>query len=236
MLFEQLHPNWQALLAGQRALLEKIEGLLASEVDVVPARDRIMAAFAHDPATRKVLIVGQDPYPNPSHAVGLAFAVPPGTHPLPPTLKNILRELASDLSDRDSLDDAGSSNTPNGFTSGSEHLDVGRWPDRGVMLMNRHLTTRVGESGAHFQLGWVDFTDAAVSALADLHGRNLVAILWGSKAQQVEGLLGGAEIIRSPHPSPLSSYRGFFGSRPFTSANRALELRGLAPVDWSLNA
>lgn len=235
MLFEQLHPNWQALLAAQRWLLEGIEAVLDTRADVIPDRERVMAAFADSPETRRVLIVGQDPYPNPAHATGFAFAVPPGTHPLPPTLSNIIRELVSDLDDL-AVSDPSPPITENAFLSSEKTPDLAKWAEQGVMLLNRHLTTRAGESGAHFGLGWKSFTDAAVSALAALHGRNLVAILWGKTAQQIEPLLGQAEIIRSPHPSPLSSYRGFFGSRPFTRANDALERRGLGRIDWSLNA
>jgi uracil-DNA glycosylase len=207
-----MHQTWQVMLADQRERLAGISAKLESEPEVVPQPDRIMAAFATDPADQRVLIVGQDPYPNPSHAIGLAFAVPPGTQPLPPTLKNIYRELSSDVS--------------------VVAPALQSWAARGVLLLNRHLTTRAGESAAHVGLGWQNFTAAAVSALADLQGRNLVAILWGQKAQELKPLLGEALVISSPHPSPLSSYRGFFGSRPFSRANQALQERGLPMIDW----
>jgi uracil-DNA glycosylase len=234
VLFEALHPHWQSLLTDQRELLAKIACDLEGQ-PVVPSRNRIMAAFEHDPETKRVLIIGQDPYPNPEHATGLAFAVPRGTKPLPPTLANIYRELASDLGD-DEPSATVWRNAEIPYGAGALQPDLAQWADRGVMLMNRHLSTRAGESAAHFHLGWQRFTDAAVTALAGLQGRNLVAILWGRKAQQLSGLLGEAEIIESPHPSPLSSYRGFFGSRPFSRANRALVARGLQPIDWSGNA
>jgi uracil-DNA glycosylase len=216
VLFSQLHPTWQVMLADQRELLEEIASRLNREQNVVPQQERILAAFATDPADQRVLIIGQDPYPNPSHATGLAFAVPPGTQPLPPTLANIYRDLSLDV--------------------GAQAPALEGWAERGVLLLNRHLTTRAGESAAHLQLGWQGFTAAAVSALADLQGRNLVAILWGRKAQELAPLLGEASVISSPHPSPLSSYRGFFGSRPFSGANAALVDLGLAPIDWSANA
>lgn len=231
-----MHPSWQALLADQRELLAEIGNVLESETDVVPSREKIMAAFSHDPSSRRVLIVGQDPYPNPAHAVGLAFAVPAGTHPLPPTLANIYRELATDLSADSQSRARALAAEPEVRVERVLSPDLAGWANGGVMLMNRHLTTRAGESAAHFNLGWQAFTDAAVAALAGLQGRNLVAILWGKKAQQLSGLLGEAVVIESVHPSPLSSYRGFFGSRPFSRANAALVERGLDPIDWSQHA
>jgi uracil-DNA glycosylase len=215
MLFDQLHAGWQALLADQRDTLARLDRLVEGESDLVPESSRVLAAFAADPAKQRVLIVGQDPYPNPAHAVGLAFAVPPGTQPLPPTLANIYRELRNDALNPDA--------SP----------DLNGWANRGVLLLNRHLTTRAGQSAAHASWGWGGFTDAAVSALAKLHGGRLVAILWGNRAQELAPRLGDARVIRSAHPSPLSSYRGFFGSRPFSRANQELATMGLTPVDWS---
>jgi uracil-DNA glycosylase len=215
MLFDQLHAGWQALLAEQRERLERLERLVIGESELVPDSSRVLAAFATDPAKLRVLIVGQDPYPNPAHAIGLAFAVPPGTQRLPPTLANIYRELRTDLLSPDS--------SP----------DLSGWANRGVLLMNRHLTTRAGQSAAHAGWGWGGFTDAAVSALAKLHRGRLVAILWGNRAQELQPLLGEARVISSAHPSPLSSYRGFFGSRPFSRANQELGELGLTPIDWS---
>jgi uracil-DNA glycosylase len=215
MLFDQLHSGWQALLADQRDTLARLERLVEGERDLVPESSRVLAAFATDPANLRVLIVGQDPYPNPNHAVGLAFAVPPGTQPVPPTLTNIYRELRTDVLGHDA------------------RPDLSGWAKRGVLLMNRHLTTRAGQSAAHASWGWGDFTDAAVSALAKLHGGRLVAILWGNRAQELAHRLGKAKVISSAHPSPLSSYRGFFGSRPFSRANQELATMGLTPVDWS---
>lgn len=218
MLFDQLHSGWQALLADQRDELARLQRLVEAEPELVPAPSAVLAAFTFDPAAARVLIVGQDPYPNPNHAVGLAFAVPPGTDPLPPTLKNIYRELQTDVLVPKALP------------------DLAGWAKRGVLLMNRHLTTRAGESAAHAGWGWGRFTDAAVSALAELHAGKLVAILWGNRAQELKPRLAGARVISSAHPSPLSSYRGFFGSRPFSRANQELVALGLAPIDWSSGA
>lgn len=214
MLFEQLHPVWQELLGDQRALLEQLDARLNSETDVVPAREKILAAFARNPEQTKVLLVGQDPYPNPAHAVGLAFAVPTNSQPLPPTLANIYRELAADI---DNV------HKPN----------LASWSERGVMLLNRHLTTRAHQTAAHVGWGWGTFTAAAVSQLNRLRGGKLVAVLWGKNAQQLAPLLAESVVISSPHPSPLSSYRGFFGSRPFSKVNAELLGMDLEPVDWS---
>jgi len=215
MLFDQLHAGWQTLLADQRDTLARLDRLVESEGDLVPESNRVLAAFATDPAKLRVLIVGQDPYPNPNHAVGLAFAVPPDTKPLPPTLANIYRELREDVLGPDA------------------EPDLSGWANRGVLLLNRHLTTRAGQSAAHASWGWGSFTDAAVSALAKLHRGRLVAILWGNRAQELLPRVGNARVISSAHPSPLSSYRGFFGSRPFSRANQELARLGLTPVDWS---
>jgi uracil-DNA glycosylase len=215
MLFDQLHAGWQTLLGDQRDTLARLDRLVESESNLVPESSRVLAAFATDPASLRVVIVGQDPYPNPSHAVGLAFAVPAGTAPLPPTLKNIYRELNSDV--------------PNSIAT----PDLSSWANRGVMLLNRHLTTRAGQSAAHVSWQWSSFTDAAVSALVELQCGRMVAILWGNRAQELKPRLGSSRIISSAHPSPLSSYRGFFGSRPFSRANQELVTLGLAPIDWS---
>lgn len=214
MLFEQLHPVWQELLADQQELLKSIE--LELPTDTVPARDLILRAFQSDPRQTKVLIIGQDPYPTVEHASGLAFAVPRETSPLPPTLKNILIELREDVG-------------PEAVSFG----DVALWVDRGVMLLNRHLTTSAGQSAAHLSLGWASFTSRAVQELVKLREQKLVAILWGNKAQELLPELSGAKILSSAHPSPLSAYRGFLGSRVFTKTNQLLTTLGETPIDWS---
>lgn len=216
MLVEQLHPTWKRLLAEQLPLLSEIQAKLSLEGEFVPDPENILRVLAIPPENYRVLIVGQDPYPNPQHAIGLAFAVPRATAPLPPTLANILKELASDL--------------------GSEAVSDGcieSWPERGVMLLNRHLTTRAHQTGSHFDYGWSMFTDAVVAKLQEFHNGKLVAILWGNRAQELRNILGDSVVIESAHPSPLSSYRGFFGSRPFSSCNKALVELGLEPIDWS---
>lgn len=216
MFFEQMHSSWQLALADTRDALLLLEMKLISGREYAPIPQRVMRAFQNSMDDVKVLIVGQDPYPTPGHAVGLSFAVEPGTEPLPRSLQNILTELRDDLGKTVS-------------TTG----DLTRWLPEGVMLLNRHLTVPIGKAGGHLELGWADFTDRAVAELAARLGEKLVVILWGKEAQSLESLLGSAQIIKSAHPSPLSASRGFFGSKPFSKANDALRKVGRVPVDWS---
>ncbi len=211
-----MHPRWQDLLADQRALLEEILERYEADESAIPARSNLLRAFSYPPEHYRVLIVGQDPYPNPEHAIGLSFAVPQGTNPLPPTLGNIFKELRSDL---------GVAIVKTG--------DISVWADRGVMLLNRHLSTSAHNSAAHLSFGWDRFTTSAVRALQGVRGERLVAILWGQKAQELAPELSLARVISSPHPSPLSSYRGFFGSKPFSGCNKLLLELGEDPIDWS---
>jgi uracil-DNA glycosylase len=215
-MFRALHPDWQNLLGDQKQALENIESLIDSDPKTIPQKELVLRALSLPPSHYRVLIVGQDPYPNPLHANGLAFAVNPGTNPLPPTLANIFKELRSDL--------------------GHEFVqtgDITPWQDRGVLLLNRHLTTRAEETAAHFAFGWEEITQAVVRGLVRSREGKLVAILWGQRAQELLPDLAGAKVITSPHPSPLSSYRGFFGSKPFSTCNNALVALGLEPIDWS---
>ncbi|OXE36510.1 MAG: uracil-DNA glycosylase [Phenylobacterium zucineum] len=214
-----MHESWRVALADQRGLLEGIEAQLArmqaQGIEIAPPLPKAMRALTQPLDTVRVLIVGQDPYPTAGHACGLSFAVERGVKPLPKSQQNIMRELSSDL--------------PGASASG----DMARWQDQGVLLLNRHLTTSVGQAGAHGHLGWAAFTDAVIRALIARPGGTLVAVLWGAHAQQLKPQLGSSTVIESPHPSPLSSYRGFFGSRPFSRANQALKAAGLPEIDWS---
>lgn len=210
-----MHPSWQRELAHSRELLDDIEVKLATR-NFIPEAKLVMRSFVLPIESIKVLIVGQDPYPNPEHAIGLAFAVPAATYPLPPTLSNIFKELRSDIGNR-----------------AVKNQDIAVWASQGVMLLNRNLTTESGVSLAHQDIGWQAFTDAAVAALQRVRGAALVAVLWGRQAQQLAPLLTEATVISSAHPSPLSSYRGFFGSAPFSKVNAALTNLELTPIDWS---
>ena len=215
MFFEQMHKSWQVALADQRPLLERIEvDLRPIFSQIAPAPQLVCRAFEMPIDEVRVLLLGQDPYPTAGDAVGLAFAISAG-HALPRSLRNIMTELATDI--------------PSATHSG----DLSRWSEQGVLLLNRHLTTGLGSAGSHIGLGWQEFTDAAVRALAQHHGRDLVAVLWGNQARTAQPLLGAAQIVASAHPSPLSAHRGFFGSKPFSQVNQALEKVGREPIDWS---
>jgi uracil-DNA glycosylase len=211
--------DWAVALAPVEPRLRTIGDALRAEIAAgnryLPAADAVLRAFRRPMSTVRVLIIGQDPYPTPGHPVGLAFSVAPDVRPLPRSLLNIYRELA---------DDVGGSPGPSG--------DLAGWVEQGVMLLNRVLTVRVGQSGSHRDLGWQEITDRAVAALVE-RGGPLVAVLWGRDAGQVRPLLTGVPAVVSPHPSPLSADRGFFGSRPFSRVNRLLADQGAAPIDWA---
>jgi uracil-DNA glycosylase len=219
MFFESMHAGWQSILAAQKPVLEAIEEQISARVSagevLAPSVSLVMRAFQTDPREVRVLIVGQDPYPTAGQAIGLAFAVRKELQPMPRSLQNILKELAADI------------------LGVHANGDLTKWQGRGVLLLNRHLTTSVGIAGGHMSLGWDLFTDAAIDALTNLQGSTLVALLWGKQAQTLVPKLGDAQIIASAHPSPLSAHRGFFGSRPFSRCNELLTASGLQPIDWS---
>ncbi|MBI1268286.1 MAG: uracil-DNA glycosylase [Cryomorphaceae bacterium] len=163
----------------------------------------------------KVVILGQDPYIRPGQAQGLSFSVPRGV-PFPPSLENILKEAQEDIGTRK-----------------PESGDLTRWAEQGVLLLNSTLTVREGESASHAGKGWERFTDAAIQAVS-LHKDHVVFILWGSFAQKKEALIDASKhlILKAPHPSPLSSYRGFFGSKPFSKTNRWLNEHNMESIIW----
>jgi len=216
MFFEQMHPSWQSALARERQLLDQIEGKVAGDADIAPPIGLVMRAFEIPLDQVRVLIVGQDPYPTPGHAIGLSFAVATDVSPLPRSLQNIMRELRDDLG-----------------REVSNSGDLSKWSTQGVMLLNRHLTTNTGLTAAHFDIGWAKFTDAAIRALNRARGNRLVAVLWGNEAISLRGLLADAQVITSVHPSPLSARKGFFGSKPFSRVNEALRFVGEPEIDWS---
>lgn len=196
--------------------------VVAQEYDratVFPPRERLFAALSLTPPEAvRVVILGQDPYHGPGQAHGLAFSVPHGVRP-PPSLVNILRERQADL---------GLPVPPHGCLE--------RWARHGVLLLNTALTVRAGEPGSHHGRGWEAFTDAVLRLLTALPGPR-VFILWGNPARRRMPALDPRRhaVIASPHPSPLSAYRGFFGSRPFSSASAALVRLGSDPLDWRLD-
>lgn len=220
-LEELVHPTWVPVLDSERETVAQIGEFLRSESAAghrwLPAGDSILRAFSTPLDEVRVLIVGQDPYPTPGHAVGLSFSVSADTRPLPRSLQNIYREL---------VDDLGVTRPANG--------DLSPWTQRGVMLLNRVLTVRAGEPGSHRGQGWEQVTDTAIRGLVQRGDQPLVAILWGRDAQSLEPLLKDTPVIASAHPSPMSADRGFFGSKPFSRANDLLEELGGEPIDWSL--
>lgn len=211
MFFEAMHPEWQALLPGAKSILEQLERELPAEY--VPSSHQVMRAFEVAPSSLRVVIIGQDPYPTPGHAIGLSFAINQGIA-LPRSLNNMMKELRSDLAD----DVAAGRVTAGG--------DLARWVEQGVMLLNRELTLPGHKL-------WQTFTDQALDALVRATNGRLVVVLWGNHAAKAEPAVAGAVVLRSAHPSPLSASRGFFGSRPYSKVNQALIGMGHAPLDWS---
>lgn len=219
-LSELVHPSWARALepvAGTVAGLgEFLRGELASGRGYLPTGPHVLRVFERPLEEVRVLIVGQDPYPTPGHAVGLSFSVAPEVRPVPRSLHNIFAELSDDLGH------------PTPSTG-----DLTPWVERGVMLLNRVLTVRPGTPASHRGKGWEQVTDLAIDTLAR-RGGPLVAILWGRDARNLAARLGDVPCIESAHPSPLSARNGFFGSRPFSRADELLVRQGADPIDWRL--
>jgi uracil-DNA glycosylase len=212
--------DWAAALGPVAPRIAAMGDFLRSELAAgrryLPAGQNVLRAFTQPFQEVRVLILGQDPYPTPGHAVGLSFSVPPGLRRLPPSLINIFQEYTSDL----------------GYPTPASG-DLSPWTERGVLLLNRVLTVQPGRPGSHRGRGWEEVTEQAIRALA-ARGSPLVAILWGRDARSLAPLLAGVPLVESAHPSPNSADRGFFGSRPFTRASQLLEQQAAAPVDWKL--
>ena len=208
-LFEQLHSDWQGVLSSKKELIEQIESKLDSSV--APDFSKIFRALSNSIQSTSVVIFGQDPYPTKGHAHGLAFSVDNSVSPLPPSLRNIFEELRTDCA----------------ITRNSG--DLSDWFDQGVMLMNRVLSTETGASMAHLNLGWQEITDAVAQ---ELGRHDVVAILWGKNAGELAEYFRPDWRIESVHPSPLSAYRGFFGSKPFSRCNEILKLNNKILISW----
>lgn len=219
-LSELVHASWLPALEPEASTIGALGDFLRAEVAAgrgyLPAGANVLRAFRAPLDEVRVLIVGQDPYPTPGHAVGLSFSVAPEVRPLPKSLDNIFTEYVDDLG------------LPRPSTG-----DLSPWAEHGVMLLNRVLTVRPGAPASHRGKGWEKVTEAAIRALAARPGP-LVAVLWGRDAQGLGPMLADVPQITSVHPSPLSASRGFFGSRPFSRANAALVAQGADPVDWRL--
>ncbi|WP_245190372.1 uracil-DNA glycosylase [Leucobacter exalbidus] len=213
-------PDWAAALAPVAAEIAEIARFCDAEraagYEVLPTEDRIFRAFERPLSAARVLVLGQDPYPTPGHAMGLAFSAEPEVQPLPRSLANLFRELHDDLGIAPAI-----------------HGDLSAWSGQGVLLLNRVLTVRAGDAGSHRNKGWERVTDRAIDALV-ARGGPLVAVLWGNDARALAPRLEGMPIIESAHPSPLSARRGFFGSKPFSRVNEELAHLGAAPIDWTV--
>jgi uracil-DNA glycosylase len=220
-LNEVVEAGWAEALAPVAERVAAMGEFLRAEVAAgrtyLPAGDNILRAFKQPFADVRVLIVGQDPYPTPGHPIGLSFAVERHVRPIPRSLQNIYRELHDDLGVE----------TP-------QHGDLTSWAENGVLLLNRVLTVAPGQPGAHRGKGWEAVTEQAIRALVE-RGTPLAAILWGRDAQSLQPMLDGVPCVACAHPSPMSADRGFFGSRPFSRANKLLVEQGGEPVDWSLD-
>ncbi len=177
----------------------------------LPSSKLIFKSLEVDPDDVKVVIVGQDPYPNSQHAMGLAFSVPAEVGVLPASLKNIYKELEADL----------------GIIR--ENGDLSAWLEQGVLLLNMSLTVLPNESGSHSKIGWQVITQQIIS---DVAKRGAVAVLWGREAQLMSKYFAIEDQFIAPHPSPLSVYRGFYGSKPFSKVNSRLVEKGLTPIKW----
>ena len=186
---------------------------------IYPPAEDIFNAMHFTPLDKvKVLILGQDPYHNVNQAHGLSFSVLPSQKDIPPSLQNIYKELHDDLG----------CTIPN-------HGCLTKWAEQGVLMLNTVLTVRAHQANSHKDIGWEEFTDAAIMAL-NSQDRPIVFILWGAPAQRKARMLTNPKhlILKAPHPSPLSAYRGFFGSKPFSQTNDYLRAHGVEPIDWQI--
>ncbi|MDQ3886223.1 MAG: uracil-DNA glycosylase [Actinomycetota bacterium] len=220
-LEEIVEAGWARALAPVADRITAAGEFLRAEIAAgrryLPAGTNVLRAFTQPFDDVRVLVVGQDPYPTPGHAVGLSFSVAPEVRPLPSSLVNIFREYADDL----------------GYPLPSSG-DLTPWTTRGVLLLNRVLTVEPGRPGSHRGQGWEEVTEQAIRALVARDSEPMVAILWGRDARSLRPLLSDVPCIESAHPSPMSADRGFFGSRPFSRANEQLEELGGESVDWKL--
>ena len=200
-----------------RELYKKVKEEYATHM-IFPPSNEVFSAFELTPlADVKVVILGQDPYHTVGQAHGLCFSVKPDVE-IPPSLVNIYKELHDDL---------GCYIPNNGY--------LVKWAKQGVLMLNTVLTVRAHQANSHRGIGWEEFTNAAIRVLNE-QDRPIVFILWGSPAQRKKEMLNNPKhlILEAPHPSPLSAYRGFFGSKPFSQTNAFLEKNGLTPIDWQI--
>lgn len=219
----QITNDWLEAINGEfkKPYYEELYNFVKDEYSknvIYPPADDIFNAFHFTPLSKvKVLILGQDPYHNVNQAHGLSFSVKPGED-IPPSLQNIYKELN---------DDIGCYIPNNGYLE--------KWAREGVLLLNTVLTVRAHQANSHQGKGWEQFTDAVINAVNN-EDRPIVYMLWGRPAQSKEKMLTNPKhlILKAPHPSPLSAYRGFFGCKHFSIANEFLEKNGISPIDWQI--
>lgn len=217
----KIETSWKERLSEefQKPYFERLVAFVKTEYasqQIYPPGSMIFKAFEHCPFEQvKVVILGQDPYHQPGQAHGLSFSVREGV-PFPPSLMNIFKEISADLG-----------------KPAPRSGDLTRWAEQGVLLLNATLTVRASQAGSHQQKGWEDFTDAAIRHLAT-ERQGVVYMLWGSYAQKKGAFIDEEKnlVLRTAHPSPLSAYRGFLGSRHFSQANQYLQANGQTPIDW----
>jgi uracil-DNA glycosylase len=216
MLSSLVPDHWKELLQDYNSQIDELGTKLQKRADqgerILPDKKHLFRALELKPEQVKVIIVGQDPYPNISDAIGLSFSVPPRKTGLPGSLLNIQKEIMTDI---------GSTTTADG--------DLTKWASQGVMLLNRVLTVTAGESGSHSKLGWQEITEKIVAHCANL---GAVGLLWGSSARELANLFSEDCLVEGVHPSPLSAHRGFLGSKPFSRVNQLLENKGKTPIIW----
>ena len=209
---------WQSHLEDCRDDLAVINSALNAAVGsgeiIVPVWDKTFAALALSPEQVKVVILGQDPYPNADHGIGLAFAVPSETKPLPGSLRNILKEVEADIG-----------------RATRTSADLAHWVDQGVLLLNTTLTTVHGASNAHAKLPWDRVVARILNAVIAANPK-VVAVLWGKAAQSYAAYFSIDRVVSCAHPSPLSAHRAFIGSKPFSKTNEMLRLDHKEGIDW----
>jgi uracil-DNA glycosylase len=210
VLRDLLDVRWHTLLAPSLHVLDELDKVLDFKASV-PATKDILRAFECEPTSIKVVIVGQDPYPNRDHAMGLSFSIPPNVKKIPPSLKNIYTEMHNDVG---------------GFSP--DNGDLSYLTDQGVMLLNRGLSITLPDKKVNSL--WYEFTDLVAQVLAE---QGVIGVFWGNQAQEIAHYFPKEKQILSVHPSPLSAYRGFFGSKPFSAVNRILDSENKSLIKWT---
>lgn len=210
--------EWRECLSSCRREMDELSDLLLqseqSGITLIPQREQIFASLEISPRDVTVVILGQDPYPNPNFTTGLAFAVPVDTNPIPGSLRNIFREVASDTGREPASD-----------------CTLEGWVKQGVLLLNTSLTTKLGERASHVNWPWQPVIKSILEHVVE-NNPKVVALLWGNHSKQFAGLFDPSSVIESAHPSPLSASRGFFGSQPFTTANNILSANNRPVIRW----